>query len=104
MSTDDIARVTVTLPALLVAEIGRFETNRSRFILEAVRRELRRRQRALIRRSLDAPHPEGAVLVEEGLADWAADLPAEDAAALLDRKAGRTVRWTPGEGFTEVRR
>ena len=42
-------RVTVTMPSELVAGIDRIEANRSRFIAEAVRHELRR--------SLEAPHP-----------------------------------------------
>ena len=39
-------RVTVTLPAEVVEDIDRQERNRSRFVLEAVRRELKRRQRS----------------------------------------------------------
>jgi len=38
-------RVTVTMPAELVAGINRIERNRSCFIAEAVRHELKRRQR-----------------------------------------------------------
>jgi len=37
-------RVTVTLPAEMVRQIGRLERNRSRFVLEAVAREIARRQ------------------------------------------------------------
>ena len=58
------ARVTVTLPADLVEDIDRAERNRSAFVLEAVRRELRRRRREQLRRSLDAPHPETRKMVE----------------------------------------
>ena len=47
-------RVTVTMPAELVAEIDRIESNRSRFIAEAVRHELQRR----LRLELQSPHPE----------------------------------------------
>ena len=48
MSTVD--RVTVTLPTELVSQIDRIEKNRSRFMLLAVRRELRRRRREELRR------------------------------------------------------
>ena len=62
-------RVTVTLPAELVKEIDHFERNRSRFIAEAVERELVRRRRAGLLRSLEHPHPEAAELADMGLAD-----------------------------------
>ena len=99
----DVARVTITLPAAVVLEIGRFETNRSRFVLEAVRRELRRRQKEMLRRSLANPI-EAAGLVEEGFAEWAAGLPAEDAGSLIDPRAGRAVRWVQGKGWVETRK
>jgi metal-responsive CopG/Arc/MetJ family transcriptional regulator len=51
-------RVTVTMPAELVAEIDRSESNRSRFIAEAVRHELQRRLRLELQCSLQSPHPE----------------------------------------------
>jgi len=46
-------RVTVTIPAQLVDDIDRFERNRSRFIVEAVERELVRRRRDGLLRSLN---------------------------------------------------
>ena len=55
-------RVTVTMPAELVAGIDRIEANRSRFIAEAVRHELQRRQRLELLRSLEAPHPDSATI------------------------------------------
>ena len=100
----DIDRVTVTLPEALVKEIDRRESNRSRFIAEAVRRELRRRRRLELRRSLQNPHPEGAEVAEQGLEEWARSLPEEDAVALVDRRAGKPVRWVPGKGWTEARK
>jgi len=48
------ARITITLPEALVERIDRLERNRSRFIADAVERELRRRLRAELRRSLEA--------------------------------------------------
>jgi hypothetical protein len=57
------ARVTVTMPGELVAGIDRIEGNRSRFITEAVRHELQRRQRQELLRSLEAPHPHSAATV-----------------------------------------
>jgi hypothetical protein len=96
-------RVTVTLPDDLVRDMDREDKNRSKFVAEAVRNELSRRRRVELRRSLDNPHPESAELAEEGLLEWARDLPEEDAAALVDASAGRPVRWVPGEGWIEDR-
>jgi hypothetical protein len=95
-------RVTVTLPADLVRGIDRLEKNRSKFIQEAARRELERRRRDLLARSLRSPHPETAELAEAGFEDWASSLPEEDAAGLVDLRAGTDVRWVPGEGWTEA--
>jgi hypothetical protein len=96
--------VTVTLPENLVKEIDRRETNRSKFIAEAVRRELGRRRRLELRRSLQNPHPESAQLAELGLDEWAHSLPKEDTAAMVDSHAGKPVRWVPGKGWTETRK
>jgi len=94
-------RVTVTLPAEVVQEIDRLESNRSRFVLDAVRHELQRRRRAALRRSLRAPHPEGKQLAEAGFDEWASSLPADDVDGLVDVGAGMPVRWVPGEGWVE---
>lgn len=95
------ARVTVTLPAELVEEIDRLEKNRSKFVLEGVRRELRRRRREALERSLRSPHPETTELVDEGFAAWASSLPEEDIADLVDLGAGTEVRWVPDQGWVE---
>ncbi|MBI3980091.1 MAG: hypothetical protein HY331_18105 [Chloroflexi bacterium] len=95
-------RVTITLPADLVRDIDRLEKNRSRFFQEAARHELERRRRDLLGRSLRSPHPETAELAEAGFQEWAASLPEDDAAGLVDLHAGKEVRWVPGEGWTEV--
>lgn len=94
-------RVTVTLPGELVRDIDRREKNRSKFVTEAVRRELGRRRRAELQRSLRNPHPESAELSEQGLEEWSRRLPDEDAEALLESSGGKAVRWTPGEGWVE---
>lgn len=99
MST--IARVTVTLPGELLKDIDRREKNRSKFVAEAVRRELDRRRRAELQRSLRNPHRESAELAEQGVAEWSRGLPEEDTEALLDSSAGKAVRWAPGEGWVE---
>jgi hypothetical protein len=96
-------RVTVSLPVAVVRDIDRLERNRSKFVLEAVRRELDRRRGAELRRSLDNPHPDSARLAEEGFDDWAKGLPAEDASDLVDIGAGKPVRWSLGEGWLEPR-
>jgi hypothetical protein len=95
-------RVTVTLPADLVRDIDRLEKNCSKFIQEAARRELVRRRRDLLERSLRSPHPDTAELAKAGFRDWASSLPAEDAADLVDLGAGTAVRWVVGEGWTEA--
>lgn len=98
-----VERVTVTLPDDLVKDIDRREKNRSKFVAEAVRRELDRRRRAEFRRSLQNPHPESANLAEQGLEEWARRLPEEDAEALVDNSVGTEVRWVQGEGWVEDR-
>lgn len=97
-----MARVTVTLPAELVEHMDRMGKNRSRFILEAVRGEIKRRRREELRRSLRNPHPETRKLAEVGLREWSRRLPAEDADALVDLKSGTPIRWTPAEGWVEA--
>jgi len=93
-------RVTVTLPVDLVARIDRLERNRSRFITEAVQRELEHRRREELRRSLEHPHPEAVELAAEGLAAWGAGLPpTED--DLLDPAGGQAVTWVEGKGWVE---
>jgi Arc/MetJ-type ribon-helix-helix transcriptional regulator len=101
MTLPRVERITVTLPNDLVREIDRREKNRSRFVAEAVRRELDRRRRAELQRSLQNPHPESAARAERGLDEWASGLPEEDAEGLVDNSAGRGVRWMPGEGWVE---
>lgn len=93
------ARVTVTLPANVVEDIDRIEPNRSRFILEAVGHELRRRRKEELRRSLRAPHPEAGQLADDGFSDWATSLPVDESSDLVDVKGGTPVRWIPGEGW-----
>ncbi len=96
-----LKRVTVTLPAGLVEEIDRLESNRSKFVLEGARRELRRRRRQALRESLRAPHPEASEIAEEDFAAWADGLPDEELAELVDEASGTAVHWTPGEGWAE---
>ena len=93
-------RVTITLPAEAVEEIDRLDSNRSRFVLQAIRRELARRRREELRRSLREPHPESLVVAEEGFAEWARRLPPDAADELVDIHGGTPVRWTPGKGWT----
>lgn len=95
------ARVTVTLAADLVDDIDRLERNRSRFIAEAVRHELRRRRQAALLQSIHSPHADTVALVDTGLADWVSDEPADD--GLVDVAAGTPVRWVEGQGWTKGR-
>jgi hypothetical protein len=96
-----IERITVTLPANLVRDIDRREKDRSRFVAEAVLRELARRRRAELRQSLENPHLETVRFSDQGLAEWFHSLPAEDVEALVDSSAGTPVRWMPGAGWLE---
>ncbi len=95
-------RVTVMLPAEVVRDIDRLEKNRSKFVLDAVRHELKRRRSEDLQRSLRSPHAESEQLAEAGFGEWASGLPEEDAADLVDMKAGTPVRWVPGEGWVEA--
>jgi len=99
----NVERVTVSLPENLLRDIDRRERNRSKFVAEAVRREVDRRRRAELRRSLENPHHDTAELIEQGFEEWSRDLPEEDAEALVISGAGKAVRWVPGEGWVEDR-
>jgi hypothetical protein len=92
-------RVTVTLPAKLMEKIDRLDRNRSRFIAEAVERELARRRGAARLTSVSNPHPETADLADPGLGDWTADLPDEQ--GLVDVCGGTAVRWVEGQGWVK---
>ncbi len=94
-----VERVTVTLPNHLVKNIDRVEKNRSKFVAEAVRHELDRRRRMELRQSLQNPHPEGVELAEQGLDEWARNLPEEDAESLVDNSSGKAIRWIVGKGW-----
>ena len=79
--------------------IDRLERNRSRFIAEAVERELARRRRAALLTSVSNPHREAADLVDPGPGDWTADLPDEE--GLVDVAGGTAVRWIEGQGWVK---
>jgi hypothetical protein len=102
--SDDIMatteRVTVTLPVDDLESIDRLEKNRSRFITEAVQRELARRRREGLLQSLGSQAPEAAELVDAGFAEWSAALPIEDE-GVVDLSDGKVVRWVIGEGWVE---
>ena len=98
------ARITVTLPPELVDEIDRRERNRSRFVLDAVRREVERRRREELRRSLAHPHPEAGELADAGLEEWGARLSGDEASDLLVPSKGKPIRWVRGRGWTDARR
>ena len=97
-----LSRVTVTLPEDVLAEMDRTASNRSRFVLEAVTRELARRRRAALRVSLSTPHPDSFVVAEAGVGEWGRALPAEDTEGLLEPAQGRRVRWVEGKGWRGV--
>ena len=97
MSTTE--RITISLPAEMVKGIDRLERNRSRFIAEAIERELARRRRATLLSSVRAPHPETVDLADAGLGDWTADLPDDE--ALVDVAGGTAVRWVEAQGWVK---
>ncbi len=93
-------RVTVTLPRELVRRVDRLVRDRGRFIVEAVRHELERRQQAL-QRSLAHPHPESVELAGADLEGWLASADPGDI-ELLDDSMGREVRRGPDDGWVEL--
>ena len=97
-------RVTITLPAELVEDIDRQQRNRSRFNLEAVRREVRRRRRPLLQRSLANPHPESSELADAGFEEWGRRLPDDNASDLVNPRGGDRVHWKPGRGWVGDRK
>jgi hypothetical protein len=90
------ARVTVTLPTDVLEGIDRFERNRSRFIAQAVGRELVRRRRRGLLKSIKSPHV--ANNTATGLPDWTAGA-ATNADGIVDASAGNPVRWIEGLGW-----
>ena len=92
-------RVTVTLAADLVEGIDRIERNRSRFIAEAVARELARRRQETLLHSIRRPHADTVTFADTGLGDWVSDLPADE--GLVDVAGGTPVRWVEGQGWTK---
>lgn len=94
-------RVTVTLAAELVEGIDRIERNRSRFIAEAVERELSRRREEALRQSLQNPHAETVEFSDGGLSEWMSNVP--DDRDLVDLSSGTPVRWVEGQGWRKDR-
>lgn len=95
MST--LERVTVTLSTELVEGIDRLARNRSRFIAEAVQRELARRRREALLSSVRSPHPETVEVADTTLGDWTGDLPNDE--ELVDVTGGTAVHWVEGQGW-----
>ncbi len=95
-------RVTVTLSAELLEGIDHLERNRSKFITEAVKRELAFRRRRGFLDSIKSPHLQAGEFAELGFAEWAAKAATGDE-DLLDPQAGKAVKWVPGKGWVEVK-
>ena len=94
-------RVTITLPAEMLQEIDGREPNRSRFVQQAVARELERLRQQELQRSLDNPHADSEAVAESGFSEWA-DLAAHGDQELLDPAAGKEIRWDADRGWIEV--
>lgn len=97
-----LSRVTVTLPEEVVAEMDRSAANRSRFVLEAITRELARRRRETLRLSLSSPHAESLAVAEAGIGAWGRSLHSGGAQRLLDPSRGRRLRWAEGKGWKKL--
>lgn len=93
-------RITITMPPALVAAIDAASSNRSGFIVQAARRELRRRERRVFLKALDASTPEPG-LADVGLAEWVAGPPGDNVDDIVDPTAGKPIRWVPGAGWVE---
>ena len=94
------SRVTVTLPSELLVDIDKEDENRSRFILEAIRRELEWRKLQQLHLSLESPHPETSEWEKLGVENYARSLPPQ-ADDLVLPGAGQAIRWIPGEGWVK---
>jgi len=90
-------RVTFSLPADLAKAVRRLARNRSRFVAEAIHRELDRRRRESLRTALENPHPETKRLAEIGFDEWARST--SNDADLVDPRGGTPVRWSPTKGW-----
>jgi hypothetical protein len=89
-------RISIDLPDDLLQQMDRLERDRARFLLLAVRNELRRRLALELQKSVDHPHPESRELAGLGLADWGDPDSGDD---LLDPEAGIPVEWLPDLGW-----
>ena len=96
----ETGRVTVTLPTELIRRIDRIESNRSRFVAQAVQHELSRRRQEQLLLSLAHPHAETLMVAESGIEEWGARLPVERE-PLVDEAAGKAVRWVEDRGWIE---
>lgn len=92
--------MTVTLPSEILIEIDRSDRNRSRFILEAVQREIVRRRKEALELSLASPHPESQSFESAGLEEWF-EAGQGDAAELVDLRDGTEVHWVPEHGWMQ---
>ena len=92
-------RVTIRMPTEIVEDIDRRARNRSKFILDAVRRELERQRREELRQSLRNPHLDSESVAEMGLTDWDSGLPGETVEDLVDPEGGSEIRWVLGKGW-----
>lgn len=86
----------MTLPDELVRE-----RNRSKFIRDAVQREVARRRQEELRRSLREPHPDTEQTAQLGMDEWAGQV-VDDDEDLVEPAVGKAVRWEPGRGWTEI--
>jgi hypothetical protein len=93
--------VVVRLGAHLIADVDRVTTDRTRFIRDAIRNELRRRGFADLQQSLDNPNPETPAYDDGGLEDWVGDS-SNDHDQLVDPNTGTQVRWVPGTGWVKL--
>lgn len=89
-------RITVTLPGELLYEMDRLDSNRSRFVREAIRQNLEYRRLQDLAESLAQPHAHLREMESLGFASRAGEGVEED---LVDADAGTPVRWEEGRGW-----
>ena len=68
-TTVGAVRITTTLPIELVHAVDKFEKNRSKFVMVAIQKEVKRREREALRKSLHSVHPESSK-INDDFQDW----------------------------------
>lgn len=68
-----------------------------------MRRDVQRRRREEVCRSLASPHPESSELANAGLKEWRTRARRRESSELLDPGEGKPVRWVQGRGWVDAK-